>query len=682
MPVQSSQTIDKAEVHPLAYLKEQWGFSLSDDIELVGRVPKDVHFPVLITAWNPKTKKQIVYPGFSNSDSANCVYVKTHGECSSKWILMNCELAPDSIRSKRNNPYHLNCSRYKILEECPEWIKQPVEDVVIDIPEIKVRLIRKDYLNYMQGLFQKDKEAIEAQTNALKEESHRCELLKEQKKKELEEIHRKQNQELKALQQIQGNKSEEIAKVEKLKSFIKERAQLLLNLDLLEEDEVNNIFPESKENSIVGYSFMQDLGGNEENLIGYIQRYAYEKGYFYSRDLLKDFFALIRTNDLIVLAGDSGSGKSSICKLFANAVGGEAVIVPVKPNWTCNEDLMGYYNPIEHKYLVTPFLTALMRAASDPNRLYILCLDEMNIARVEYYFADFLSLMEEREQMPVFDLFRSTDAKSLRSEISNFVSLAMASGNYKEDASVPTFLEIMKNDEARDRFNRMCGIGEAETMLKYHAYLKARVENTLQVPDSLVLPHNVRIVGTVNIDDTTHYLSPKILDRVNVIKFSSADVMRSGRIEEELGEYSDFDLARPVCLNSEELGLRKPYPKIDETNHIVQLLTKWGNEYLSKLGIEFGYRAIRQAMGYAQEMSGMGEHEAVIINNIILHKVLPKIVLNGDVKRDGKSNRMRLEEFCRALEEEIGKHAPAVTEIEGMIEKSESYDGQINWWLK
>ena len=81
-----------------------------------------------------------------------------------------------------------------------------------------------------------------------------------------------------------------------------------------------------------------------------------------------------------------------LVKSFADAIGGKAFIIPVKPNWTSAEDLLGYYNPLEKKYLATPFLEALLEAQNNPTIPYFICLDEMNLARIEYYFADFLSL--------------------------------------------------------------------------------------------------------------------------------------------------------------------------------------------------------------------------------------------------------------------------------------------------
>lgn len=129
------------------------------------------------------------------------------------------------------------------------------------------------------------------------------------------------------------------------------------------------------------------------------------KGMRLAADVLRRYHLSLKTRGFVVLAGVSGSGKTWLAELYAEVVSARAELVAVAPNWTTNEDLLGYMDPLEHQYRDTPFSLFLREAAAEyesareagqPARPFHLILDEMNLARVEYYFAKFLSAMEVR----------------------------------------------------------------------------------------------------------------------------------------------------------------------------------------------------------------------------------------------------------------------------------------------
>ena len=119
-------------------------------------------------------------------------------------------------------------------------------------------------------------------------------------------------------------------------------------------------------------SFAQSLDSNYSDAVSYIQAYLKDRDILYPRHIIENFLTLF--TDLIILAGDSGSGKTNLVQSFAKAIG-VSKIIPVKPNWTSSEDLLGYYNPLEKKYLATPFLEALIEARQNPDIPYFICLD-------------------------------------------------------------------------------------------------------------------------------------------------------------------------------------------------------------------------------------------------------------------------------------------------------------------
>lgn len=132
-----------------------------------------------------------------------------------------------------------------------------------------------------------------------------------------------------------------------------------------------------------------------------------EIGLSVSERMLRRYHVALRTRGFVILAGISGGGKTWLAEAYAAAAGAELLVAPVAPNWTTNEDLLGYLNPIDGHYSHTPFSRFLIRAADEyaearaageVARPYHLVLDEMNLARVEHYFAKFLSKMERRER--------------------------------------------------------------------------------------------------------------------------------------------------------------------------------------------------------------------------------------------------------------------------------------------
>lgn len=139
-----------------------------------------------------------------------------------------------------------------------------------------------------------------------------------------------------------------------------------------------------------------------------------KKGFYFDKDILYNFYLSMITKPFVILTGISGSGKSKIAEIFAEVISeGKRdcyELVPVKPNWRDNKGLFGYHNVIDDSYYITPLIKLFIRALKNPNRAYFLILDEMNIAQVEHYFADYLSLIESRrveiaEKKRNFDTF-------------------------------------------------------------------------------------------------------------------------------------------------------------------------------------------------------------------------------------------------------------------------------------
>ena len=133
-----------------------------------------------------------------------------------------------------------------------------------------------------------------------------------------------------------------------------------------------------------------------------VETFMQEQGFYYSEEQIYDFYISLKTKPFLILSGISGSGKSKIAELFAEYMGkaydvrNNYELVAVKPNWTDSRGMFGYHNMLNDMYSITGVVKLFIRALQNPEKPYFLVLDEMNLAKVEHYFSDFLSVLESR----------------------------------------------------------------------------------------------------------------------------------------------------------------------------------------------------------------------------------------------------------------------------------------------
>jgi len=211
----------------------------------------------------------------------------------------------------------------------------------------------------------------------------------------------------------------------------------------------------------------------------------------------RPFITAIKSKPFLLLAGISGTGKSRIVRELARACWEEDSeeykaqkprnfeMVQVKPNWHDSSELIGYVSRIDGvRYVVGPFLRFMVKAIKDPNTPYFLCLDEMNLAPVEQYFAEYLSVVESRKLQddgsimtdPIVDYSNTEEYKSLIDQL------------------FPDDYDLRKEYLTEDGGRR------------------------------LSIPSNLIVVGTVNMDETTFSFSRKVLDRAMTIEMNEVDL--------------------------------------------------------------------------------------------------------------------------------------------------------------
>jgi len=671
----------------------------------------DIEYPILDLNYNKTIHKNGIFIPFEIGEQL----IKSLELGQELFLRCKLILADKHVRENHNNPMLLRvASDYiKILKKVSKHVSNNLEvhddldnyyleedtlnkiKVVHDLDEL---LVQKNEENHnKKSELKKIKKMLEDEFSELKEKhSLNIQHLSEKetkKQKALDKVEEAKNLinkeietkkiEIKTLILKEENMGK---KLEKLRTFIKDKADTLLDLEFIDQEEYDNLLMiqnRDKSDEIFVY-FKDDLLENKQTAISHIQAYLFEKDIVYPRYILEDFFALIQTNDLIILAGESGSGKTNLVKSFADAVGGKSFIIPVKPNWTSSEDLLGYYNPLEKKYLTTPFLEALLEAKDNSEIPYFICLDEMNLARVEYYFADFLSLLEERGESPEIKLYSEDESSHILSEFKNVMdAIEHVKEKYKKK-NIVNFIQLLQDEEINKELTRVFGFSDKDSLIKYHTDLRRMLSGILNTPSSISFPPNVRIIGAINIDETTHYLSPKILDRAHIMKFDSPLLQNWDTIEAEIEDVEDKDLK--IRFKIEDLGKRKKYPSYNKEDEFCKIITTMTKEYFSPLGIEVGLRTIRQGLNYQEIFREQGSDEELILNNFVLHKILPKMTFDGNKQVNEESKSDLLNKLTLTLESYINqdlveeKSINTITELRKIMKASESNDGIVNYW--
>ena len=447
-------------------------------------------------------------------------------------------------------------------------------------------------------------------------------------------------------------------------------------------------------------SWQTDLSMDYERAVSTVHAYMFQQKIIYPRWLVANFLTLLRTNDLIILSGLSGAGKTQIVRSFAEALGGVAHVMPVKPNWTGAEDLLGFFNPLQRTYVRTPFLEALLEATNDPHRLHLICLDEMNLARAEYYFADFLSALEDRTKLAEIPLYSESEANHIQAEVRMLLAAFRGGGLLSSPSNLSqnrmSLDVLLETPETMTKIRTLFGENAAESFPAFHGRVRRALSTVLDIPATVQVPANVRFIGAINVDQTTYALSPKILDRAHVIRFDNPLKYSINDVGAEVANHMDaVPRVAPIYMPPQSfMPQRSPYPEYNPNHPAAQWLQELYKEYLTPLGLDVAFRTIRQAQMYwdllKDVFGGDGlRHEAIAKNLIVLQKILPKLTIDGKTKakfHDEKTPWERsdvvreMEQSFRETAEAAQMHPNMHDELHRVRIAAESNDKIFNYW--
>ena len=300
-----------------------------------------------------------------------------------------------------------------------------------------------------------------------------------------------------------------------------------------------------------------------------IKKYIAAKGFTFNEGLVENYYLSLKSKPFVILAGTSGTGKTRLVRLFAEAIGatsqnGRYKLVSVRPDWSDSSDLFGHVN-LNDKFIPGAIIDFVKQAELDSRNPYFLCLDEMNLARVEYYLSDILSIIETREYV---------------------------------DGKVTTDPLITEN--------------------YYGADITAKGKYGV-----VRIPENLYIIGTVNMDETTFPFSRKVLDRANTIEFSTVELLANfdstqGEVKAIFADNtfmkadyvffnqcaSDKDFVEDVCIELQDI-----------------------NKILEKANAHVGYRVRDEIVFYMLNNKNAGNllTRNQAFDHEIMQKILPRI---------------------------------------------------------
>lgn len=599
-------------------------------------------------------------------------------------FLMQINFSPVHEREKHNNPIQMQVNKISELKNMSDIELYKDSEGNILITKSLVESVIKENSKEIE-------DGINANQKILDDLGQEIEEVKNQQQSIINDIQEKNNDLENLLKEIDEQKIE-IAKLVELrdnmdKEIAKElqkKANKLLQLGLLDDDKFKKLTGVENKYSLEEGTYITyaDINNSVNNLINHIQAYLYNKGIIYDKELLMDFYALLQTNDFIVLAGDSGTGKTSLVKYFADAIGGVSKIIPVKPNWTGSEDLLGYYNPIEKRFLSTEFTEAIGEAIENPDIPYFICLDEMNLARVEYYFADFLSLLEERSKNIEIHLYNDSENSNNLKEIYSFTEILEHITNKVKKGEEYSYIDMMQDEELNAEIRKVFGLTEKESLISYYIHLRNILNNAFTIQPKLYLPNNIRFFGAINIDETTNYLSPKILDRAHIIRFKSPFL----NMDREYSIDTDYEyIDKKIKLTPIELGVRKEYPDFQKDDEFVSEILNLVEKYLLPMGIEFSFRTIRQGINYNNICKELGIDKYLIFNNYLIHKILPKLTFDGNKKVNENTTKIillenMLQELRDILNRENNEYKEVIDELVNVISRAKNNQDIVNYW--
>ena len=359
------------------------------------------------------------------------------------------------------------------------------------------------------------------------------------------------------------------------------------------------------------------------DIVSHVKNYAGSRNkderLYYTDNDIRAFLAGMAVSRLIILQGMSGTGKSSLPRIFSEAISGFNRLIPVESSWRDRNELLGYYNDFNKKFNAKSFTIELYRSTKKRCKEVptFIVLDEMNLARIEYYFSDFLAILQEPDHDKWLIELVSSDMRTLPMELPEEVKQKMR----KDDPTVFAIWEKIERSRQGDLKSETSD-EEKEMLTSYLAKL-GRLTGAKDLIDGrkIRVTDNIWFIGTANQDESTFEISDKVYDRAQVVSLNRKGVSEGQYANTEKKYISVTDLIKLFK------GAINAYKKKAE---VEARLEKLDAVLMDKFDISFGNRIVTQTVDFAAVFTAAGGSLEDALDYQISTKILRKVISSDD----------------------------------------------------
>ena len=386
-----------------------------------------------------------------------------------------------------------------------------------------------------------------------------------------------------------------------------------VDVETEETDFINDINARKQRNQI------QSL----KELVSHVKNYAgsrnKEEQLFYTDNDIRSFLSGMAVSRLIILQGMSGTGKSSLPRIFSEAISGFNRLIPVESSWRDRNELLGYYNDFNKKFNAKSFTIELYRSSKERCREIptFIVLDEMNLARIEYYFSDFLAILQEPNHEKWLIELVSSDMRTLPMELPENVKQKMQ----KEAPSIFAIWEKIERSRQGD-FKAETSDEEKEELTSYLAKLgRLTGAKDLIAGRKIKVTDNIWFVGTANKDESTFEISDKVYDRAQVVSLNKKGVPEGNYINTEKKYISVTDIQQ---LFETAISDFKKKSEVEERLNLLD------DTLMEKFDVSFGNRIVKQTLDFVAVFTAAGGTVEDALDYQISTKILRKVLSSDD----------------------------------------------------